>query len=57
MTTPAELVRIAAVPCPYGDGTTGAQVVAALEELRPLITPTEPSYDPSQALPLELSRG
>ncbi|BEP15756.1 UDP-N-acetylglucosamine 2-epimerase (non-hydrolyzing) [Acidothermaceae bacterium B102] len=57
MTTPSELARIADVPCPYGDGTTGAQVVAALDELRSLITPTEPSYDPSQRLPLALTHG
>jgi UDP-N-acetylglucosamine 2-epimerase (non-hydrolysing) len=59
MTTPSELARIAAVPCPYGDGTTGAQVVAALEDpsLRSLLIPTEPAYDPSQQLPLALSHG
>ena len=51
MTTPSELARIAAVPCPYGDGTTGAQVVAALEDpsLRSLLVPTEPAYDPVAA--------
>jgi UDP-N-acetylglucosamine 2-epimerase (non-hydrolysing) len=57
MTTPSELARIAAVPCPYGDGTTGAQVVAALDEpsLRALLSPTEPAYDPSQQLPVALT--
>jgi UDP-N-acetylglucosamine 2-epimerase (non-hydrolysing) len=59
LTTPAELARIAAVPCPYGDGSTGAQVVVALAdpELRRLLTPAEPSYDPAQRLPLALSHG
>jgi UDP-N-acetylglucosamine 2-epimerase (non-hydrolysing) len=59
MTTPSELTRIAAVPCPYGDGTTGAQVVAALDEpsLRSVLVPTEPAYDPAQQLPLSLSHG
>ncbi|MDX6204948.1 MAG: hypothetical protein QOF39_1005 [Frankiales bacterium] len=59
LTTAAELARIAAVPCPYGDGTTGAQVVAALEDvgLRRALAPAEPSYDPLQQLPLALSHG
>ncbi len=59
LTTPAELRRIALVPCPYGDGTTGAQVVAALEDpdLRTALVPVEPAYDPSQRLPLALSHG
>ena len=59
MTTPSELVRIAGVPCPYGDGTTGAQVVGALDEpsLRAVLVPTEPAYDPSQRLPLALAHG
>jgi UDP-N-acetylglucosamine 2-epimerase (non-hydrolysing) len=59
LTTPDELDRIAAVPCPYGDGSTGAQVVAALEDpaLRLALAPAEPSYDPSQRLPLALSHG
>jgi UDP-N-acetylglucosamine 2-epimerase (non-hydrolysing) len=59
LTTPAELARIAQVPCPYGDGTTGAQVVAALADpaLRSLLMPTEPDYDPAQRLPLALSHG
>jgi UDP-N-acetylglucosamine 2-epimerase (non-hydrolysing) len=29
---PGELTRIAALPCPYGDGTTGAQVAAVLAD-------------------------
>ena len=51
MTTPSELARIAAVPCPYGDGTTGAQVVAALEDpsLRALLTPTRAGVRPVAA--------
>jgi UDP-N-acetylglucosamine 2-epimerase (non-hydrolysing) len=59
LTTPSELARIAAVPCPYGDGTTGAQVVSALEDsrLRSLLIPAEPAYDPAQQLPLALSHG
>jgi UDP-N-acetylglucosamine 2-epimerase (non-hydrolysing) len=59
LTTPAELARIAAVPCPYGDGTTGAQVVAALDDpsLRSLLIPVEPEYDPAQQLPLALAHG
>jgi UDP-N-acetylglucosamine 2-epimerase (non-hydrolysing) len=57
LTIPSELARIAAVPCPYGDGTTGAQVVAALDDpaLRHSLAPAEPSYDPAQRLPLALA--
>jgi UDP-N-acetylglucosamine 2-epimerase (non-hydrolysing) len=56
LTTPSELERIAAVPCPYGDGTTSAQVVSALADpaLLSVLTPREPSYDPDQQLPLAL---
>ncbi|MDX6254975.1 MAG: hypothetical protein QOJ11_1309 [Frankiales bacterium] len=59
LTTSSELARVAAVPCPYGDGTTGAQVVAALDDpaLRLSLAPSEPSYDPAQRLPLALSHG
>jgi UDP-N-acetylglucosamine 2-epimerase (non-hydrolysing) len=32
LTEPDELLRIAALPCPYGDGTTGAQVAAVLAD-------------------------
>ncbi|MDX6230338.1 MAG: hypothetical protein QOI76_3728 [Frankiales bacterium] len=59
LTTSSELARVAAVPCPYGDGTTGAQVVAALDDpaLRLSLAPSEPSYDPAQRLPLALAHG
>jgi UDP-N-acetylglucosamine 2-epimerase (non-hydrolysing) len=41
---PAELARVAALPCPYGDGNTAAAVVAALadDDLRDLLTPRDP---------------
>lgn len=32
LTEPAELARVAALPCPYGDGTTGTQVAAVLAD-------------------------
>ena len=56
LTEPSKLARIADVPCPYGDGTTGAQVVEALEDpsLRSALVPSEPAYDPSQRLPAAL---
>jgi UDP-N-acetylglucosamine 2-epimerase (non-hydrolysing) len=56
LTAPSELDRIAAVPCPYGDGTTGAQVVAALDDpaLRAVLMPCEPAYDAAQQLPAVL---
>ena len=32
LSTPAEQARIAAVPCPYGDGTTGPRVAELLSD-------------------------
>ena len=32
LSTPDEQARVAALPCPYGDGTTGAQVAAILSD-------------------------
>jgi UDP-N-acetylglucosamine 2-epimerase (non-hydrolysing) len=32
LTEPATLAWIAALPCPYGDGTTGTQVAAVLAD-------------------------
>ncbi len=47
----AELVRVAGLPCPYGDGRTGDRVVEVLAEpgLRALLRPAEPAL--SAALP------
>lgn len=44
LSEPAMLERIAAMPCPYGDGTTAARVVEALADpvLLSLLTPREP---------------
>jgi UDP-N-acetylglucosamine 2-epimerase (non-hydrolysing) len=44
LTRPAILERIAAMPCPYGDGTTAARVVEALADpgLLSLLRPREP---------------
>ena len=44
LTEPEELARVAALPCPYGDGHTAGHVVAALadEGLRALLTPRDP---------------
>jgi UDP-N-acetylglucosamine 2-epimerase (non-hydrolysing) len=41
---PAELARIAALGCPYGDGRTAERVVEVLDEpaVRALLTPREP---------------
>jgi UDP-N-acetylglucosamine 2-epimerase (non-hydrolysing) len=41
---PDELARVAALPCPYGDGHTADHVVAALadDHLRALLTPRDP---------------
>ncbi len=41
---PLELARVAALPCPYGDGHAGDKVVAALADpgLRALLAPREP---------------
>jgi UDP-N-acetylglucosamine 2-epimerase (non-hydrolysing) len=45
-TTPAALARAATLPCPYGDGTTGAQVAAILADERTdaLLALTEPDF-------------
>ena len=32
LSAPDELARVAGLPCPYGDGTTGRQVAAILAE-------------------------
>ena len=44
LTAPAELARVEALPCPYGDGHTAQAVVAALADpdLRDLLTPRDP---------------
>jgi UDP-N-acetylglucosamine 2-epimerase (non-hydrolysing) len=44
LTRPAMLERIAAMPCPYGDGTTAARVVEALADpvVLSLLAPREP---------------
>lgn len=44
LTRPAEQRRIAALPCPYGDGRAAARIVAALAEpaLQGLLTPQDP---------------
>ncbi|MBW6439245.1 UDP-N-acetylglucosamine 2-epimerase (non-hydrolyzing) [Actinoplanes hulinensis] len=46
LSTPAELSRVAALPCPYGDGHTGARVAALLADpaLDPLLTLDEPDH-------------
>jgi len=46
---PAELARVAALGCPYGDGRTAARVVEVLDEpaVQALLTPREP--DPGWA--------
>ncbi|MDQ1288690.1 MAG: hypothetical protein QG622_2256 [Actinomycetota bacterium] len=43
---PVELERIAGLPCPYGDGTTGPQVAAILADpaTTPLLELTEPDF-------------
>jgi UDP-N-acetylglucosamine 2-epimerase (non-hydrolysing) len=44
LTEPHELARVAALPCPYGDGHTADHVVAALADVsvRALLTPRDP---------------
>jgi UDP-N-acetylglucosamine 2-epimerase (non-hydrolysing) len=44
--SPAGQARAAALPCPYGDGTTGRQVAAILADERtdPLLALTEPDF-------------
>jgi UDP-N-acetylglucosamine 2-epimerase (non-hydrolysing) len=44
LTEPDELARVAALPCPYGDGHTADHVVAALadEAIRALLSPCDP---------------
>ncbi|GLY06656.1 MULTISPECIES: UDP-N-acetylglucosamine 2-epimerase (non-hydrolyzing) [Actinoplanes] len=46
LSTPDELERIAALPCPYGDGHTGGKVAAILADpaLDPLLALDEPDY-------------
>ena len=46
LTTPAEQARIAALPCPYGDGHTGARVAEVLADpaIAPLLRIDEPDY-------------
>jgi UDP-N-acetylglucosamine 2-epimerase (non-hydrolysing) len=45
-TSPAEQARAAAMPCPYGDGTTGAQIAAILADrgTDALLTLDEPDF-------------
>jgi UDP-N-acetylglucosamine 2-epimerase (non-hydrolysing) len=45
-TSPAGQARAAALPCPYGDGTTGRQIAAVLGDERTdaLLALTEPDY-------------
>ncbi len=45
-TTPAEQERAAALPCPYGDGTTGARIAAVLSDERTdaLLALDEPDF-------------
>nr|GID87647.1 hypothetical protein Ade03nite_65710 [Actinoplanes derwentensis] len=44
--TPAELARVTALPCPYGDGHTGPRVAALLADpsLTPLLALDEPDH-------------
>ncbi|BCY12018.1 non-hydrolyzing UDP-N-acetylglucosamine 2-epimerase [Actinoplanes sp. L3-i22] len=46
LSAPAELARIAALPCPYGDGHTGTRVARLLADpaLDPLLALDEPDY-------------
>ena len=46
LSTPAELTRVSALPCPYGDGHTGARVAALLAgpSLDRLLTLDEPDH-------------
>ncbi|HEV7207278.1 MAG TPA: UDP-N-acetylglucosamine 2-epimerase (non-hydrolyzing) [Mycobacteriales bacterium] len=45
LTSPAEQVRVAALPCPYGNGRSAEQICRALTDpsLRQLLTPQEPA--------------
>lgn len=53
LATRAELERIAALPCPYGDGHTVERVLAVLADkcILDLLTPAEPDYTAPGALP------
>ncbi|MEU4619543.1 UDP-N-acetylglucosamine 2-epimerase (non-hydrolyzing) [Actinoplanes sp. NPDC023801] len=46
LSTPSELARVAALPCPYGDGRTGARVAALLADpaLNRLLALDEPDH-------------
>jgi UDP-N-acetylglucosamine 2-epimerase (non-hydrolysing) len=57
LTVAAELARVAALPCPYGDGHAAQAVVTALadEDLRSLLTPRDPELVAD--LPLALGYG
>jgi UDP-N-acetylglucosamine 2-epimerase (non-hydrolysing) len=46
LSEPAELARIAALPCPYGDGHTGTRIAGLLADpaLSPLLALDEPDY-------------
>jgi UDP-N-acetylglucosamine 2-epimerase (non-hydrolysing) len=50
----AELARVAALPCPYGDGRTGEHVVEALADpdLRSLLTPRDPQLMSAPPVPV-----
>ncbi|GAA0448193.1 UDP-N-acetylglucosamine 2-epimerase (non-hydrolyzing) [Actinoplanes capillaceus] len=56
LSAPAELSRVAALPCPYGDGHTGARVAALLADpaLDRLLTLDEPDHTDG-TLPWELA--
>ena len=45
-TSPAGQARAAALPCPYGDGTTGLQIAALLadERTHALLEPSQPDF-------------
>jgi UDP-N-acetylglucosamine 2-epimerase (non-hydrolysing) len=51
LTDPAELDRIAALPCPYGDGHAVERVVAALADpaLVSVLRPVEPDFTADDA--------
>jgi len=46
LTTPEEQARVAAVPCPYGDGHSAQRVADVLEEpgIAELLAITEPDF-------------
>ena len=52
LTDAGELARVAALPCPYGDGHTADHVVTALadEGLRALLTPRDPELASGQLI-------